>query len=97
MEESIVLVNEKGDISVYIDASITDTGDLRLSGQDLGKELEGIFGDSEYEYFLTIPSAFKDKVLLALIEKIYKGNARVISDVRSLLETKGIPCEFFAT
>lgn len=95
MEESIVLVNKKGDISVYIDASITPGGDLRLSGQDIGEELKRLLGDSETEYFLTIRSAFKDKVLLALIEKLFKGNFSVIIELKTLLESKGIPCEFF--
>jgi len=97
MEETVQIVNEENDISVFIDARITSTGDLLFSGQDLGKQLVELFGDSEYEYFLTIRAPHKDQVLLALLEKFYKGNLQVISEVQSLLKTKGIPCEFFVS
>jgi len=51
-------------------------------------------GDSEYEYWLRIRASNKDKVLLALIEKLYSGNTSLISELKDYLESKGIPCEF---
>lgn len=96
MEQKIQLVDEKGRISVYIDASITDKGDLLLSGQDLGQGLIELVGDSEYEYFLTVKAHYKDQLLLALIEKLYSGNDRVISEFNKLLDSKMIPAEFFS-
>ena len=71
-----------------------DTGDLLLSGQDIGEAPQQIFGKDDYEYWLTVPATEKDRVLLALIEKIYRGNPSVISELREFLESKGIPCEF---
>ena len=94
MTEVIKLVRQGGPTSIYIDARIDDEGKLLLSGQDIGEAPEEIFGKDDYEYFLSIPAAEKDRVLLALIDKIYSGNASVISEFRGFLESKDIPCTF---
>ena len=90
MTKSVKLVSQTGSTSIYINARIEDNGDLRFSGQDIGNAPEEIFGDLDYEYWLTIPAAEKDRLLLALIEKIYKGNASVVSEMKEFLEESGI-------
>ena len=96
MTETIELVNRRGSTSIHIDVRIKENGDLLFSGQDFGKAPEEIFGDSDYEYWLTFPAAEKDRALLALIEKHYAGNSSVISELREFMESKKISCEFFA-
>lgn len=96
MDKRISLVEIKGDPSIYIDVEITDEGDLQFSGQDIGASVKKMFGDSDYEYWLTIKAEHKDQLLLALIEKFFTGNATVISEVKELLEKKKIPCKFFS-
>ena len=96
MSDPIKLVSQGGSTSIHIDARITEEGDLLLSGQDIGEIPEQFFGDSDYEYWLTIPAAEKDRALLALIEKHYAGNATVISELREFLESKKIPCAIFS-
>jgi hypothetical protein len=90
----VELVNQSGSTSIHIDARIEESGDLLLSGQDIGEAPEQIFGKDDYEYWLTVPAAEKDRVLLALIEKIYRGNPSVISELKEFLESRKIPCEF---
>ena len=94
MSEVIKLVSQGGSTSIHIEARIGDEGQLLLSGQDIGEAPEQIFGKDDYEYWLTVPASEKDRLLLALIEKAYKGNASVISELREFLESKDIPCEF---
>ena len=94
MSKTVELVRQGGATSIYIDVRIDDEGDLLFSGQDIGDAPEEIFGDLDYEYWLTVPAAEKDRVLLALIEKFYHGNASVVSEFRELLESKDIPCHF---
>ena len=94
MSDVVKLVSQSGPTSIYIDARIDDNGDLRISGQDIGEAPEQIFGKDEYEYWLTVPMVEKDRVLLALIEKFYHGNASVVSEFREFLESKGIPHDF---
>ena len=67
---------------------------MRFSGQDIGEAPEQIFGKDDYEYWLTVPAAEKDQLLLALIEKIYKGDTTVVSEMKALLEERNIPHDF---
>lgn len=56
-----------GRTSVNVDVVIRDNGDLVLEGQDLGAAPREIFGDSDYEYWLTIRSEDRNRVLEALL------------------------------
>jgi hypothetical protein len=95
MADKVKLVELEGATSRYIDAEITAEGDLLLSGQDIGEAPREVWHEEEYEYWLTVKAADKDRVLLALLEKLYAGNASVISELKHYLESKDIPCEFF--
>ena len=94
MNKPIKLVSQGGSTSIHIDVRITEEGDLLFSGQDIGEIPEQFFGDSDYEYWLTVPASEKDRLLLALLEKHYAGDACVISTLRELMESKGIPYNF---
>jgi hypothetical protein len=96
MTDPVQLVSKGGDTSIYIDVCIKDNGDLLFSGQDIGNAPEEIFGDIDYEYWLTVPAAEKDKLLLALIEKHYAGDALVISTLREIMDSRDIPYQFFS-
>ena len=94
MSEPVKLVNQGGSTSIHIDARIEESGDLVISGQDIGDAPEEFFGDLDYEYWLTVPAAEKDRLLLALIETQYAGDLSVVSKLRDLMEEKRIPCKF---
>ena len=94
MSGNVSLVEQKGPTSIYISVEITDDGDLLFSGQDLGEAPQKAFGDSDYEYWLTIKATDKDQVLLALIEKHYSGNTTLISELMEYLKSKEIAYEF---
>lgn len=94
MNDPIKLVSQGGATSIHIDVRIDEDGNLLFSGQDIGEAPEQMFGDSDYEYWLTVPAVEKDKLLLALIEKHYAGDALVISTLRKFMESKQIPCGF---
>jgi hypothetical protein len=93
----VVLVEQSGETSVRITASVLANGDLQLAGQDTGKAPSEIFGDSDYEYWLTVPAAHKNALLLALLEASHKGDPRVVSKLKALLESRRIPFEFFGS
>jgi len=94
MNDPIKLVSQGGSTSIHIDMRIDENGNLLFSGQDIGSAPEEIFGDSDYEYWLTVPAAEKDRLLLALLEKHYAGDAMIISTLREFMESKQIPCSF---
>ena len=94
MSQSVKLVNQGGSTSIHIQARIEESGNLVISGQDIGDAPEEFFGDLDYEYWLTVPAAEKDQLLLALIEKHYAGDSSVVSKLRDLMKEKHIPCTF---
>ena len=94
MSETVKLVNQSGSTSIHIDARIEESGNLVISGQDIGDAPEEFFGDLDYECWLTVPAAEKDRLLLALIEAHYAGDASVVSKLRDLMKEKRIACNF---
>ncbi len=87
----VQLLEERGETSRFIDAKIDEHGDLIVSGQDVGKAPREWWGDDDYEFWVTVKSEHKDKVILALIEKLYSGNFRAVDEFRDFLQSKGIP------
>lgn len=94
MNNTVNLVNIKGSTSIHIDVQITEEGKLLFSGQDLGEVPRQVYGDSDYEYWLTLSPVEKDQLLLALIQDQYSGDDLVISKLRKYLESKGINYKF---
>ena len=90
----VKLVEYRGSTSVFIDAEIDEEGRFVISGQDIGDAPEKQFGDSDYEYVVVVPQDQKDRVLLALMEKFYGGDTKVVSAFMDLLKSKGIQYEF---
>ena len=95
MTDNVKLFEIEGATSRYIDAEITDEGDLLLSGQDFGEAPLKVWGEDEYELWLKETAPNKDRVFLALLEKLYAGNPSLISELKHYLKSKDIPCEFF--
>ena len=95
--KSIVLRHSRGR---HLKASINAKGDLVIEGQDLGSEVEGILGYSEYEWAWTISAndcdrlraalGAKSDLLSALGERFSGENA---ADLQSFLESEGIEFE----
>ena len=88
------LYEERGETSRFIDVEIRKDGDLVLCGQDVGKAPLEWWGDSDYEFWVTVSAEHKDDLLLALIEQAYAGNPRAVDDFREYLASRGIPSRF---
>ena len=61
------LFEERGETSRFIDAEIKENGDLEVTAQDVGKAPLEWWGDSDYEFWVTVASKDKQKVFLALM------------------------------
>ena len=96
--EKRTLVETAADAPTYtsIIVEIMNDGVLRFSGHDMGEAPERFFGDDEYEYWLVVEAIDKDRLLLALIDKLYSGNLSLISEFQSLLGSEGIPSNFWS-
>jgi len=95
--KSIVLRNSS---NRHLEASINAEGDLVIEGQDLGSEVEGIFGYSEYEWAWTISASDCDRLLVALGAKSdllsalgERFSGKHAANLQSFLESEGIEFE----
>ena len=83
--------NDHQILEIYID----ETGNLVFEGYDIGDAVERYWGDSDYEYWLTIKAQHLPTVLLNLIKECFdKKLFTNDSEFRDWLEKQGIPSEF---
>jgi len=87
---SVLLANKPGETSIRIDAEVLESGDVQVTGHDVGKAPRTFFGDSDYKYWLTVPADEKDRLVLALLETLYKGDSEAVSKLHKVLESKAI-------
>ena len=80
----VLLYEERGETSRYIDAEITKDGDLVMTGQDLGKLPKEVWGDSDYEFFVYIPAKHKSDVHRVLLEKFHSDNPNAVNQFEDL-------------
>jgi hypothetical protein len=66
--KSVKLLEERGETSRFIDAEIQENGDLVVSAQDVGKAPLEWWGDSDYEFWVTVAREDKHRLLQALLE-----------------------------
>jgi hypothetical protein len=105
--KSITLYDlKREDIKINIVARFEDD-DLIIDGYDIGKTVKDAWGDSDYEYVLTIPAkslpslygllgvkAGNRKVLLKALAKRFHGN-KCFSDIGDFLDQNNIEHKTF--
>jgi hypothetical protein len=88
---SVVLIDEKtGSDSRQLVAKIESDGRLMLEGYDLGPEVEKYWGDSDYEYWLTVAADYKDSLLLRLLQDRFSTSSAFMD----WLKSQEIPYQF---
>lgn len=89
--DTVALRNERdGNDRRNLDAKIDASGDLVLSGQDLGPKVREFFHTDEYEYSYTIPAHYKDSMLLRLLAEKFEAEF----SLDDWLQSHAIPYEF---
>jgi hypothetical protein len=92
--QCVSLYRHHGETTIHIQARITETGAIEVSGQDVGKAPQELWGDEDYEYRVVIAPEQKDRLILALLEALYQGNPRAVENVKQLLAKNAIPYVF---
>ncbi len=99
--------SETADIRIDIEARF-DGDTLIVDGYDTGKKVEEYWGDSDYEYSITIPASGVAKLytilnvwagdrqsLLVELQKRYHTNT-CFSEIRKLLDDHQVECQGFS-
>lgn len=107
--ERVLLFHLKTDqVKVTVEAFFDKDGNLVVEGYDIGKTVEAYWGDSDYEYSVTVPAEEVIKVyallqvptgnqqqLLSYLQSRYNTNT-CYSDFRQWLEANAIRHEGFS-
>lgn len=67
--KQVRLLEDRGATSRFVDAEIREDGELVVSGQDVGEAPLEWWGDTDYEWWVTVASKDKPRVLHALLER----------------------------
>ena len=108
MEDSIDLYSfENEDIRISIVARF-ENEDLIIDGYDIGKSVKNYWGDSDYEYMITVKKEDIQSLYTALnietgnkasllkaLAKRFHGN-HCFSEIREFLDLNNIKCEGFS-
>lgn len=74
-----------------VDALVDDKGVLRLEGHDTGAAPAAVFGDSDYEWWVRVSAADRDRVLLHLLAERFGDTS---GEFTRWLDENAIPYEF---
>ena len=70
--------------------SVKVDGSLRLDAQDMGKFVEQVWRDDDYEFWVDVPATAMRKLVFALLRDRYAGRADAVDEFRAFCETEGI-------
>jgi hypothetical protein len=76
-----------------VEVVVTESGDLVMEGQDVGEAPREFFGDSDYEYWVTVRGSGKDAVLLRLLADRFGPEGAPSSAFMEWLTANGIEYE----
>jgi hypothetical protein len=79
---SVTLYSQEGATFRHVSARIDSNGGLLVESNDVGAAPEALMGASSYEYWVEVPAAHKDALLLALIAEKFGGRERALEDFR---------------
>ena len=88
---SRTIVGEEKLADRQVVAYVGKDGDMGMQTHDL----KGPPGRDDYEYYTWGEKKHTDKLIIALMEKLYGGKDSCPEEFRSLMEENGIPCELY--
>ena len=108
METILLYSFTSSDIKITVEAYFNEAGGLVVDGYDIGKSVEDYFGDSDYEYMLTVPPPEVAKLyrlfaldptdppaLLRHLQSQFNTN-HCYSDIQNFLEENQVHYESFS-
>ncbi|MDE1937705.1 MAG: hypothetical protein KGI68_01675 [Alphaproteobacteria bacterium] len=91
---SAEVYRQEGDHFRSVNLSVDADGSIRLQAQDMGKHVEAIWGDSDYEFWVNVPPAEIRKLAFALLREKYAGREGAVDEFRSFCKQEAIEHEW---
>ena len=84
------IYRQGGDPFRSVRLSVERDGLVRLDAQDMGKLVEEIWGDGDYEFWIDVPGAAIHKLVFALLRDRYAGRSGAVDEFGAFCKKEGI-------
>jgi hypothetical protein len=86
---SVDIARREGNAADFVHAAIEEDGRVQMVRNSFGP------GDFETEVTAAVDKEDKDRLLLALLEEVFRGNTGAVEAFRDFVQSKGIPVAWF--
>jgi len=66
-----------------VNLDVSEKGAVKIEAQDMGKVVEEMWGDSDYEFWVEIPKSEVQGLLFALLKEKYAGRSGSVDEFRA--------------
>jgi len=87
---SVELYRKEGTEFRSVRLTAKPDGSVRLDAQDMGKTVEEIWGDDDYEFLVDVPATAIGKLVFALLRDRYTGRPGAVDEFNEFCEKEGI-------
>jgi len=91
---STELYRQEGDNFRSVRLSVTADGSVRLDAQDMGKFVEEVWGDSDYEFGVDVPATALRKLAFSLLREKYAGQSGAVDEFCAFCKREDIEHEW---
>ena len=91
---SVEIYRQEGDEFRSVRLTVGPDGSVRLDAQDMGKFVQQIWGDDDYEFWVDVPARAINKLAFALLRERYAGRGGAVDEFRAFCEKEGIEHEW---
>lgn len=91
---STELYRQEGDAFRSVRLSVNADGSVRLDAQDMGKTVQEVWGDGDYEFWVDVPVTALRKLVFALLSEKYRGRSRAVDEFRAFCKKAEIEHEW---
>lgn len=87
---STELYRQEGDAFRVVSLNVNADGSVRLDAQDMGKAVEKLWGDDDYEFWVDVPATELHKLVFGLIREKYSCRSGAVDEFHAFCEKEGI-------
>jgi hypothetical protein len=84
------LFRQEGDPFHSVCLTVNADGSIKLDAQDMGKGVEKIWGDDDYEFWVDVPATACHKLVFALLREKYSGRSEAVEEFRAFCKKEEI-------
>jgi len=88
------LFRQEGDSFRSVRLTVDADGAVRLDAQDMGRLVKEVWGDSDYEFWVDVPTSALRDLVFALLREKYDGRSGAVDEFREFCQRTSVEHEF---